>query len=161
MLKKTSTLIFTLFLSGCSIAPYSAPNTGDVAYLRTATSSSDYQLLGGFSGKIYGVGELDNDGCVGLRGHHPVQKESLNEDGLAVVKAGVPLSFQAMSYFGNNSCSVLVTATLKKDTQYNFTFNRNYKQCWIRLEEELDDGTTTLVETKRLYDNIIELCTRD
>jgi len=161
MSRKISILICILYLSGCAISPYTPPKVGNIAYLKSNTSSSDYRFLGGFSTNTIGVGELDDSGCVGLRKSHPIKKESLNEAGMAEVKAGVPLSFYAGYSVGNKSCGIFSSATLRKDKQYRFSFIRGDKKCGIRLDEEVGDGTTKPVKMTRMYDYFTKFCIRD
>ncbi|MBV1880632.1 MAG: hypothetical protein KUG82_03320 [Pseudomonadales bacterium] len=148
-----------LIIGGCAVAPYSSPTAGDVAYLKVPKSTKGYHLLGGFSKKWVSVGELDENGCIGLRKFQPIENDAIREDGTIVVKANADLSLSAGSRHGNSSCSVLSAVKLEKDQIYKFTYHPGVKSCAISLVKLNPNGEEGLpIELARLKDKITKFC---
>lgn len=159
-LKVMLVIAVSSILFGCASAPpHTSPTSDDVAYIAGApVSESESSFFGGFSQVSFSVGELNTEDCIYPSGFHPVAVESLNNDGLVVVKAEEELALAAGVQLGNHSCASQIATTLEKDGYYQLFFAPGISDCGLRLAKMEDSGELSPIKIERLKVGFTKLC---
>lgn len=159
-LKFMSMIAVSSILFGCTVAPpHTSPTSDHVAYIAgIPVTESEYSFFGRFSGRSFSVGELDSENCIYPSGFYTVTAESVNHDGLVVVKAEEEIALAAGVQFGNHTCAIQVATTLEKDGLYQLSFAAGSSICAIGLAKMGDSGELSPIETEKLEVGFTKFC---
>jgi hypothetical protein len=149
----------TFLVSGCAVSPYSPPINGEFAYIKPPQSTDgNYSFFGGYTKRSVYIGQLNQDGCIGLRESSPINVKSLEKDGSLKVLANVDLVINVGSIIGNTSCGVFASVKLEKDEKYLLSYLSSGRSCAISLEKESTNGDLKKVTLRNLEDKVFKFC---
>lgn len=151
-------IVISIFLTGCSLAAYKPPATKEVAYVTIPDSEFTYKLLGGFSSLNVHVGELDENGCIGIMNSRKVKDSSKNPDGTISIPANKDVRIHAFLQKGNYGCAIGGAANLESGKNYELTLKSYGALCILGFTEKLNDGSHKKIELSTLKDKVSKLC---